>query len=60
MTIESPGCNMLSGGEKNRSLARTTTPPLASAARSNGTSASHLGSGTATPCTRSRATPPSG
>src|SRR6266568_2788788 len=38
----------------------TTRPPFSSAARSSGAPPSQRGSGTTSPCTRSRATPPSG
>ena len=49
-----------SGGEKNRSLASRTVPPLSAAARSTVSPAQRRGSGTTSPSTRSRATPPSG
>src|SRR5262249_42694598 len=52
----------LSFGPKYASLDATTTPPCSSAARSNGLpdALSAARSGAASPCTLSRATPPSG
>ena len=46
--------------EKYMSLQSTTTPPCSRAARSSGMPQMSRGSGTGSPCTCSRATPPSG